>query len=178
MTDSREQSPDSLEKRIWRLEQFEAIRRLKARYWYSCDHKDVEAVRACFADGPINVDFDGTGKHKHRDNFYELFEKFSLREFIVEHHHGAGSQLELTGDTAATGTWSLQYRLTNTSAKTLYVIGGYYNDIYELIDGEWLIRESQFRTVSTAGYGWAKGDWKLLHVGKGVLSGPDVAESE
>ncbi len=40
----------ALEDRIRRLEAIEAIKALKARYWYFCDHKDVEQVRACFAD--------------------------------------------------------------------------------------------------------------------------------
>ena len=40
-------SHDGLEARMSRLEAIEAIKNLKARYWYCCDHKDVEGVRSC-----------------------------------------------------------------------------------------------------------------------------------
>jgi hypothetical protein len=166
----------SLEHRIWKLEQLEKLKNLKARYWHACDLKDVEAVRDCYAPGRIDVDFDGTGQHENRDAFFELFEKFSLRDYIVEHHHGGPAQLEIVDETTATGVWSLQYRLMNTKEKTLFVVGGYYSDEYDLVEGEWLIRKSSFRAVSTIGYGWAKGGWKLLHADKSLKSGPDEVE--
>jgi hypothetical protein len=46
--------PD-LDSRIARLEAIEAIKALKARYWYCCDSKDVEGVRDCFLDGPVEI---------------------------------------------------------------------------------------------------------------------------
>lgn len=167
-----------LERRIWRLEQLEEIRKLKARYWFACDQKDVDAVRDCFADGPIDVSFDGTGQHTHRDAFYDLFEKFSLRDHIVEHHHGSAPQIDILDATTAEGTWSLQYRLMDTRAKTLFVVGGYYQDRYELIAGEWKIRTSSFRVVSAVGHGWAKGEWRVLHADRSLASGPAVPEND
>ena len=44
---------DTLLRRIERLEDIEAIKKLKAHYWYSCDQKNVEAVRDCFAEGEV-----------------------------------------------------------------------------------------------------------------------------
>ncbi len=46
----------------------EAIGALKERYWNACDQEGVPAVRDCFADRAIEVDFDGTAQHLHRDD--------------------------------------------------------------------------------------------------------------
>ena len=164
---------ESLEHRIWKLEQIETIRRLKARYWRCCDHKDVPGVRDCFYDGPIEVDYDGTGKHTHRDAFYALFEKFSLRDNIVEHHHGGGGDIEILDETSARAHWSLSYRLMDTKARTLFTVGGYYDDEYLLHEGQWVIRKSTYRVRSVIGHRWDdNGQWKVIHAGAKLLSGP------
>ena len=47
----------TLEQRIARLEALEAIRELKHRYLNACDLKDVAAIRDCFAQGPVLIDY-------------------------------------------------------------------------------------------------------------------------
>ncbi|MBC7171103.1 MAG: nuclear transport factor 2 family protein, partial [Polyangiaceae bacterium] len=64
---------EKLHERVRRIEAIEDIKRLKARYWYACDHKDIEQVRDCFLDGPIEIDYAGsTGKVEHRDALREV----------------------------------------------------------------------------------------------------------
>lgn len=44
---------ESLETRVRRLEDADAIRRLKARYFTCCDRKDPQGMRDCFAPGAV-----------------------------------------------------------------------------------------------------------------------------
>ncbi|MBK6809237.1 MAG: nuclear transport factor 2 family protein [Sandaracinaceae bacterium] len=117
---------DTLLRRIERLEDIEAIKKLKAHYWYSCDQKNVEAVRDCFAEGEVLIDYDGpVGLVRHRDALYAVFEKVGCQPNIVEIHHGGPPQIELRDNGRATGIWGLTYHLLDTTAQVLNIIGGY-----------------------------------------------------
>ena len=104
-------STEALARRIARLEAIEDIKKLKARYWYSCDQKDVEAVRDCFAEGEVLIDYDGpVGKVNHRDQLYEVFANVGCQPNIVEIHHGGPPQIELSEDgETATAIWGLGF---------------------------------------------------------------------
>lgn len=155
-----------LERRIARLEALEEIRNLKARYWYACDRKDVEAVRACFADGVVSIDYDGpAGVLEHRDQLRALFEATSCKPEMVEIHHGGAPILELVDETHARGVWGLVYQLTNTDTRMVSHAGGYYEDEYERIDGEWKIRRARFRVCSSVLTGFKDGAMRVLHAG-------------
>jgi hypothetical protein len=159
----------SIEDRVRNLEAIEAIKALKARYWYSCDHKDVEQVRQCFADGPVEIDYAGsTGKVSHRDELYAVFEKVACRPQIVELHHGGPPRIELIDETTARGVWSLYYHLMDTERQTVHHVGGYYHDEYARIDGEWKIRKTRFEVVSAVGYRWKEAGLKVLFASSGL----------
>ena len=160
---------DSLEARIQDLEAIEAIKRLKARYWYACDHKDVEQVRDCFMDGPVESDYAGsTGKVNHRDELYAVFEKVACKPQIVELHHGGPPRIELIDEKSARGVWSLYYHLMDTERQTVHHVGGYYHDEYALIDGGWKIRKTRFEVVSAVGYRWKDAGLKVLFASNGL----------
>ena len=56
---------ESLEARVRRLEDADAIRRLKARYFTCCDRKDPEGMRDCFAPGPCRSTTAGSARSIH-----------------------------------------------------------------------------------------------------------------
>ena len=153
-----------------RVEALEAIKRLKARYWYSCDQKDVEAVRACFADGVVEIDYDGPASTlQHRDELYDVFQELGCKPNIVEVHHGSAPQIERVDETHGTGVWGLVYDLIDTERKTMHRVGGYYHDRYERIDGAWKIRATRFRVVSVVALRYeSEGDVKLLLAGNAL----------
>jgi hypothetical protein len=47
-----------LEVRIQKLEDIEAIKQLKARYWFACDQRDAQGIKDCFVDDKLLIDFD------------------------------------------------------------------------------------------------------------------------
>ncbi|MGH8809465.1 MAG: nuclear transport factor 2 family protein, partial [Noviherbaspirillum sp.] len=62
----------ALEARVRVLEDLEAIRALKARYFFSCDRKDPEAMRDCFVSGKVLIDYGRIGVFHHRDELVDL----------------------------------------------------------------------------------------------------------
>ncbi len=159
-------SATTLESRIARLEAIEAIKALKARYWYCCDSKDVEGVRDCFLDGPVEIHYEGpVGLVHHRDGLYQVFKDIGCQTQIVEMHHGGPPNIEVHGPGEATARWGLVYHLTNTELRTVSIVGGYYDDEYERIDGRWWISKAHFRVCSAVTYGWRDATIRVLHAG-------------
>lgn len=159
-------STSDLESRIARLEAIEAIKILKARYWYCCDIKDVEGVRDCFLDGTVEIDYDGpVGRVSHRDGLYQVFKDVAGQAHIVEMHHGGPPSIEVHGPDDASARWGLVYHLMNTEAQTVSVVGGYYDDQYKRADSRWWISKSRFRVYSTVTYSWRDPGMRLLYAG-------------
>ncbi|KPK14728.1 MAG: hypothetical protein AMJ62_12020 [Myxococcales bacterium SG8_38] len=155
-----------LEARIARLEAIEAIKNLKARYWHCCDHKDVEGVRDCFVEGPVEIHYDGpVGLVNHRDGLHQVFKDVACNLHIVEMHHGGPPRIEVRLPDEARAHWGLVYHLMNTEARTISVVGGYYDDEYRRVGGEWLISKARFTVCSAVTYGWKDAMVRVLHAG-------------
>lgn len=139
----------NLERRVQRLEDIEAIKQLKARYFSSCDLKQVDEVRNCFAEGPVNIDYGKLGNFEHRDGMVELFEKLACHDHIVEMHHGQNPQIEIIGPDKAKARWGLFYHLINKQENSMTQLGGYYSDVYVRSVAGWKILSTVFRPCSS-----------------------------
>ncbi|MEQ1439050.1 nuclear transport factor 2 family protein [Fontimonas sp. SYSU GA230001] len=140
---------DDLARRVQVLEDIEAIRSLKARYLFCCDRKDPAGMRACFADGPVDIDYGVVGRFTTADALVELFRKVGCHDHMVELHHGANPQIEIPDAARARGTWSLHYFLINTQERTLTQLAGYYEDEYVKAGAQWKIAKTRFVATST-----------------------------
>ena len=141
--------PKDLEQRLQRLEDIEAIRRLKARYLFCCDRKDPKGMRACFADGKIHIDYGVVGTFDNADALVKIYTEIACHDHMVEMHHGSNPQIEVQSATQARGTWSLHYFLINTQTKGLTQLAGYYEDEYRKEGGAWKISRTRFVVTST-----------------------------
>ncbi len=139
----------TLEQRIARLEAIEDIRQLKSRYFQACDTKQPDLVRACFAPGPITLDYGRVGQFTNREDMLAVFTRLACSEHIVEMHHGQNPQIDILSETEAKAVWGLYYYLIDTRQQTATQLAGFYDDRYRLISGEWLITESHYRVNST-----------------------------
>lgn len=140
---------DHLEKRLRTLEDAEAIRGLKARYLACCDLKDPQGMRACFASGPVRIDYGRIGVFEDRDQLVAIFEKLGCHPHIVEMHHGVNPQIDVLDETHARGTWGLHYQMTDTNARVITQLGAHYEDEYRKIDGHWKISATRCVVTST-----------------------------
>lgn len=140
---------ESLEQRIARLEAIEAIKQLKYRYFHACDTKNVEVVRSCFAAGPIDLQYGRIGDFDDREKMLAVFSELACEQHIVEMHHGQNPQITVTDADNATAVWGLYYFLIDTQRDVVTQLGGFYNDAYRRIDGEWQIVSSHYSVTST-----------------------------
>lgn len=157
--------PSDLERRLQKLEDAAAVRTLKARYFFCCDRKDSAGMRACFVDGPIDIDYGVVGRFDSADALVKVFSEVGCHEHMVEMHHGVNAQVEVLDGARARGTWSLHYFLINTQARTLTQLAGYYEDEYRKQDGAWKISATRFVASSTLALDYGEGPLKTLFAG-------------
>ena len=123
------------------MDDVEAIRGLKARYFRTIDTKDWEAFRQVLADDvEIDTTDSGGDLQKGADDFVTF-----LIEAIgpaVTVHHGYTPEIELTSDTTATGIWAMDDLLQWPDGTTLHGYG-HYHEAYEKTDGQWRIKTTK-----------------------------------
>jgi hypothetical protein len=155
-----------LEQRIARLEAIEAIKQLKAKYFQACDSKQPSAVRECFVDGAMLIDYGRVGGFTNADDMVAVFEKLACEEHIVEMHHAQNPRISVHSESEASGSWGLYYYLINTRDQTVTQLGGIYEDEYRHMDGDWKISKTVYRVTSTQIMGLGEGMAKLVFAGR------------
>jgi len=134
--------------RIGRLEDVEAIKRLKYRYWRCLDLKLWDELAGCFTDD-ATADY---GEGRYHFAGAEAILRF-LREALgresgsVTVHHGHHPEIELTTETTARGTWALYNCRFNVAQKRSVRIGGYYDDRCLKLAGAWKIAHTGYTYV-------------------------------
>ena len=122
------------------MDDVEAIKQLKARYFRTMDTKDWDGMRRVFTDDvTVDTTASGGGVVTGADDFVAF-----LREMLsdaVTVHHGHMPEIELTSPTTATGVWALQDMIVFPSGMRLDGYG-HYHESYEKADGEWRIASS------------------------------------
>ena len=119
-----------LEARITALEDIEAIKKLKARYFFSCDQKDIDAVTDCFAEGDVEIKYGRIGDFSRREDLVAVFKELACHPHIIEMHHAQNPQIDLLSDTTARAIWGLYYYMINARDNSATQLGGYYKDEY------------------------------------------------
>jgi hypothetical protein len=139
--------------RLTRLEAVEAIKTLKHRYLRACDAKQPEVFRDCFVAKGASIDYGPRiGRFEDADGIAEVFRKMALErvdgKFVIfDMHHAFHPDIRLTGETEATGAWTLQFRQVNLKDHTERLSAIEYDDRYEVEDGQWRIRSCHVRVL-------------------------------
>jgi uncharacterized protein (TIGR02246 family) len=122
------------------VDDIEAIRQLKARYFRTLDAKDWPGMRALFTnDVVIDTTDSGGGVIEGADAFVTFLR--TTLEGSVTVHHGHMPEIEVTSPTTAAGVWALQDLIIWPDGSRLLGYG-HYHEIYERVGGEWLISSS------------------------------------
>jgi uncharacterized protein (TIGR02246 family) len=134
------------------VDDVEAIKQLKARYFRMMDTKDSDGMRQVFADDVLIDTTDSGGRVvQGADDFMA-----GLRDLladVVTVHHGHMPEIELTSVTTATGIWAMEDRLRWPNGSELHG-AGHYHETYEKVDGRWRIKQmtlTRLRTDFTEG---------------------------
>jgi len=123
------------------VDDIEAIKQLKARYFRTMDTKDWAGMRQVFTDDvTMDTSEAGGGVVTGADEFMSFLEP-TLADAVTV-HHGHMPEISLTSETTATGIWALQdlIRFPDGTCMAGY---GHYHETYEKRDGEWLIATSK-----------------------------------
>jgi len=139
---------DTLERRITILEDIEAIKQLKLRYFYACDMRDVAGVLACFTEKDCLIDAGFIGRYERAEDFAAVFESMTQSPSHLDQHYGIGPEISITDEHHATGRWRIHFQLLDSEKGVAQFMGGFYEDKYRKEAGEWKIQQSIY-TIST-----------------------------
>jgi uncharacterized protein (TIGR02246 family) len=120
------------------MDDVEAIKQLKARYFRTMDMKDWEGMRAVFADDVV-VDTTSSGGDvvEGADEFMAFLR--GMIGDVVTVHHGHMPEIVLTSPTSASGIWSMEDMLRWPNGMELHGYG-HYHETYEKRDNTWRIK--------------------------------------
>lgn len=135
--------------RLQRMEDIEAIRQLKARYFHACDRKQVDVLRDCFAEGEIFIDYGAIGQFTQREAFLAVYQQMACHPHIIDMHHGQNAQIEWQSPAEARALWDLYFHQINQQTGMLTQLGGFYRDRFIKENGRWVIVETVFTITST-----------------------------
>jgi uncharacterized protein (TIGR02246 family) len=122
------------------VDDIEAIKQLKARYFRTMDTKDWTGMREVFTDDVVMDTTDAGGNVIAGADEFLDFLRPTLADAVTV-HHGHMPEIQLTSPTTATGIWALQD--TILWAKGGRMVGyGHYHETYEKTDGRWRIKSS------------------------------------
>jgi uncharacterized protein (TIGR02246 family) len=120
------------------MDDVEAIRQLKARYFRTMDTKDWAGMRQVFTDDAVmDTTASGGGVVSGADEFMAFLEP-ALADAITV-HHGHMPEIELTSATSATGIWALQDLIIFPDGTRMLGFG-HYHETYEKLDDDWRIK--------------------------------------
>jgi len=122
------------------VDDIEAIRQLKARYFRLMDTKDWAAMREVFTPD-VHVEIaDNAAMHDGVEPFMAMLEE-ALRD-VVTVHHGHMPEIEVTSPTTATGIWAMEDHLRFPAGGPISELHGYghYHETYVKVDGQWRIQ--------------------------------------
>lgn len=156
---------DNLAIRIQRLEDIESIRQLKARYFHACDRKDIAAIKSCFGNGKIHIDYGAIGIFDNRDAFLAVYQQMACHPHIIDVHHGQNAQIHWNSEFHATAIWDLFFYQIDKSTNNLTQLAGFYTDKFEKVDGNWVIVETIFRVSSSLVSNIGESNLKVLFAG-------------
>lgn len=141
--------------------EYEAIRRLKYRYFRCLDGKKWEELAECFIPD-AETSYEG-GKFSFRGvGTIMKFLARSLDDSMISMHHGHHPEIELTGETTATGVWALQDYVINLKANTSMRGAAFYEDEYVKVEGKWKIKSTGFKRLFTET--WNRADPKEIRL--------------
>ncbi|MGH7822046.1 MAG: nuclear transport factor 2 family protein [Candidatus Binatia bacterium] len=152
-----------LEKRILAIEDVEAIKRLKYRYFRHLDRKEWQELGDCFA--PEATVAYGGGRYRYQGRQAILG---FLREALGKHtgsvtaHHGHHPEIELTDEGSARGAWALYNYMFNEPERRGIRIAAYYDDEYVKRDGLWRILHTGYTEIFHEE--WSRDDVPSLRV--------------
>ena len=136
---------EELEAQVGRLEDVEAIKKLKYRYFRFLDTKLWNELADCFTEDATTAYAGGTYAFHGRDAIMKFLSESLATSPAM--HLGHQPEIEFTSDTTATGTWQMYGYLIQNEASRFMRAAAFYHDEYVKVDGEWKIKSTGYDRV-------------------------------
>jgi bile-acid 7alpha-dehydratase len=135
-----------LEKRIRIMEDIEAIKKLKAKYFRCVDKKLWDEMEEIWIEDAVADYGMGIEVLQGRKEILEFLKKNLGRDSMISVHQGHNPEIEITSDTTARGVWVLNDRLI---IQTIATLNGwrYYEDEYVKVNGEWKKKSTKITNI-------------------------------
>ena len=147
---------EELENRVRVLEDFEAIRNLKARYAAYCDDSyNADKIAELFVEDAV-WDSGPLGRFVGPEAIRGFFRGAS-KIFTLAIHYGMNPQIEVTGDTAR-ARWYLFMPCTVGDGNRAMWRAGIDDEEYVRVNGEWKFKSKASTVIFSTPFeeGWAK----------------------
>ncbi|MBL7119427.1 MAG: nuclear transport factor 2 family protein [Dehalococcoidia bacterium] len=135
-----------IEARMKRLEDIEAIKALKHKYFRCLDSKLWNEMAECFTEDATTSYSGGKYSFQGVDAIMQ-FLKEGLVPTMISMHHGHHPEIELTSDTTARGIWALQSYVIDRQANLRLMEAAFYQDEYVKVKGEWKIKHTGYNCI-------------------------------
>ena len=142
------QDNESLLARVQRLEDIEAIKCLKYRYFRAIDTADIEHLAPLLTDD-ISVNYKGGVYHwvvSGKDAVLQAIEG-GFHNRALAQHTGHHPEIEVTSPTTANGLWYLTDSFIHLDTLVVTQGSALYRDHYVKLDGAWKIAMSSYTRV-------------------------------
>jgi len=129
------------------MDDIEAIKQLKARYFRCMDTKDWAGMRAVFADDAVTDTTEAGGGIIAGADAFMTSLRAALAD-VVSVHQGFMPEIEITSPTTATGIWAMQDLLRWPNGMQLAGYG-HYHETYAKTGGVWRIESLKLTRLRT-----------------------------
>ncbi len=127
------------------LQEIEAIKRLKYKYFRCLDLKLWDEMRECFVEEATSAYGDGKYSFNGRDQILKFLQEFMDRPTVLSAHHGHHPEIDLTSPTTAVGIWALADVFIDLDANITLRGAAFYRDEYVKVNGKWKIKSTGYR---------------------------------
>jgi SnoaL-like domain len=160
-------SGEAIEQRLARLEDIEAIQRLKERYAYYCDNGyDADGFTSLFIDEAV-WESNAFGVYQGKNEIHSFISGIQTQILWATHFMICPAITVAPDGRSATGRWYLLELATMTGAddqngRDAVVMAANYEDSFVKENGEWKFRKVKvhFHNVSNLDQGWAKQQYR------------------
>lgn len=126
------------------LQEIEAIKRLKYKYFRCLDQHRWDEMRECFTADATAAYSSGKYSFQGREQILKFLIDAMDRPTVVSAHHGHHPEIDITSPTTAVGIWALADVFIDLQANVTVRGAAFYHDDYVKVGGQWKIKSTGY----------------------------------
>lgn len=137
-----------LRAKVARIDDIEAVKRTKYKYWRSFDTADLQGMSEVLHPDVVLSVVAGiySMRLEGKAQYLEMVKQGAHAD-MISHHNGHHGEIDIVGPDEAIGTWYLYDDLFEYRRGFRLYGTAFYRDRYVRLDGNWVIRHSHFHRL-------------------------------